>query len=63
MIKFHNLVLKLLEEIEWAKEQEEEDKNLDSTDSILDTVNKSIEEFFFQNEIENVDIQEGGKPH
>lgn len=63
MIKFHNLVLKLLEEIEWAKEQEEEDKNLDSTDSIMDTVNKSIEEFFFQNEIENVDIREGGKPH
>ena len=63
MIKFQNLVLKLLEEIEWAKEQEEEDKNLDSTDSIMDTVNKSIEEFFFQNEIENVDIREGGKPH
>ena len=61
MIKFHNLVLKLLEK-EWAKEQEEEDKNLDSTDSIMDTVNKSIE-FFFQNEVENVDIREGGKPH
>ena len=57
MIKFHHFVLKLYEETKWTKEQEqEEDKNLDSTGSIIDTINKSVEEFFFQNEIENSDI-------
>lgn len=34
---------------------------MDSTGSIIDTINKSVEEFFFQNEIENSDIWEGGK--
>ena len=53
----------MLEELELTKEQEEEDKNFDSTDGIIDTIKESVEEFVFsfQNEVENLDIPEGGK--
>ena len=45
-----------------TKEQAElEDGNFDLTDGIGDSLKESVEEFFFQNEIENFNVPEGGE--